>query len=142
MLPRDCQIITNDTLLPSSHLHVARWSRDAGQIPIHFCHLHPGSAGGHHGFGRRRAAAASSHPGFSLHLPVCIRSCPRGLAGGAQPPPAAQGASNGGCNKANANLWVNHQTINDNNPSTQPTQTQASWVRKCRILLSFPFPSL
>lgn len=85
---------------------------------------------------------------ISLHHPdvqktsVCIRSCPRGLAGDSQPPPGAREASNGGYVNANANLWVNHQTINDNNPSTQCTQTRASWVRKRRILSSFLSPSL
>lgn len=95
---------------------------------------------------------------ISLHLPVlvewggeggdvqktsvCIRSCLRGLAGDSQPPPGPPEASNGGYIKAKANLWVSHQTVNDNYPSTQSTQTQASWLRKRRILSTFLFPPL
>lgn len=102
---------------------------------------------------RRRCLAASgryasspsiipSWSGDVQKTSVCIRSCPRGLAGDSLPPPGVREASNGGYVNANANLWVNHQTINDNNPSGRRTQTQASWVRKRRILSSFLSPSL
>lgn len=107
------------------------------------------SAGRRHGFGGT-SAAASWHPGGTPRLPpssrlsrgdvrktsVCIRSCPRGLARD------SRDVGGGGYIQANANLWVNHQTVKDNNPSTQSTQTGASRLRKGGILSSFLSPWL